>query len=202
MGRYASENDGNFKPAPAGTHVARCIRLIDLGTQEQEYEGKVSHQQKIMLVWELPEELMDDGKPFMVSKWYTNSLGEKATLRKDLAAWRARDFTPEELRKFDLQSVLNAPCLLTVKHSEKGRAQIAGVAKVTKGTTVPAAVNEVFAFWLNEEDFSLVTLDKLSEKLQETIKKSPEYQSRMDAGGTEKKEPATTADIEDEDIPF
>ena len=44
---------GDFKPVPAGLHLARCYRIIDLGTQRSEYDGQENHQRKIMLGWEL-----------------------------------------------------------------------------------------------------------------------------------------------------
>jgi len=38
------------------------------------------------------------GEPMSISKNYTASLSDMATLREDLKNWRGRDFTPEELR--------------------------------------------------------------------------------------------------------
>ena len=36
MGRYAKEESGSsFQQAPAGTHVARCIRIIDIGNDDK-----------------------------------------------------------------------------------------------------------------------------------------------------------------------
>src|SRR4051812_4472100 len=118
MGRYAQDNGGgDFQSAPVGTHIARCIRLIDLGTQQGEWMGKPTHKNQVLVMWELPNEMMqteDGDKPFIVSKFYTNSLGEKANLRKDLTTWRGRDFTDDELNKFDLQTILGAACMLSV----------------------------------------------------------------------------------------
>ena len=42
-------------------------------------------------------EKMDSGEPFLVWKRYTLSLGDKATLRAHLEAWRGRKFTADEL---------------------------------------------------------------------------------------------------------
>jgi hypothetical protein len=126
-------------------------------------------------MWELPEELMDDGKPFVISKFYTNSLNEKATLRADLMSWRGRDFTSEELRGFDLQSILGAPCLINVVHDENKKAKVTSVAKLPKNITIPAAVNAPFAFWLDE--FDQKKFESLSKGLQAIISRSPEYES-------------------------
>lgn len=192
MGRFTQSNGGNFETAPQGNHVARCIRMIDLGTQVSEYQGKTTRRNQVILTWELPDELMSDGKPFIVSKFYTNSLNEKANLRADLIGWRGRDFTAEELQKFDLQSVLGAPCLVNVVHGDTGKAKVTTVAKLPKGMNIPAAVNPTLAFWL--DDFKPEVFESLGKGLQEMISKSPEYQAAVG-----KMQPAG---VDDEDIPF
>ena len=41
--------------------------------------------------------------PMTINKSYTVSLHDKASLRKDLAAWRGKDFSDEEAKGFDVQ---------------------------------------------------------------------------------------------------
>jgi hypothetical protein len=38
--RVSDTGGGDFEQAPAGTHMARCVRIIDIGTQFGEYQGK------------------------------------------------------------------------------------------------------------------------------------------------------------------
>ena len=65
MGRYAKDaGGGDFAPAPAGNHIGRCIKVIDLGTQHSEYQGKPTVRNQVFIQWELCEEKMDDGKPY------------------------------------------------------------------------------------------------------------------------------------------
>ena len=54
MGRYATAAGGgkDFEQAPAGSHVARCIKIIDLGTQESEYQGVKTIKNQILVSWE------------------------------------------------------------------------------------------------------------------------------------------------------
>jgi hypothetical protein len=87
----------NYTPCPAGTYPARCILVADLGTQETDYQGETKHAHKVLLQFEICDDEIrrDDGEAFILSKRYTASLHEKASLRKDLASWRGRDFTPE-----------------------------------------------------------------------------------------------------------
>ena len=72
-----------YTPAPAGSHQAVCVDVIDKGILEVTYAGKTKKQHKVSLAWQI-EELRDDGKRFLVYKRYTLSLNEKATLRHDL----------------------------------------------------------------------------------------------------------------------
>ena len=82
----------SFEQPPTGSHVGRCISIIDLGTQRTTYEGEAQIKHQVILRWELSNELMESGehvgKPFTVSRFYTASLHEKSGLRKDLASWR------------------------------------------------------------------------------------------------------------------
>lgn len=204
MGRFASDNgSGNFTPAPVGTHVARCFRIIDLGTQHGEYKGQPTRRNQILVSWELPDELIEiegEQRPITTSRFYTNSLGEKANLRKDLESWRGRSFTDDELRKFDLESILGKPCMLTVVGGENGKTKVATVSGMPKNTKCPEQVNEPFTFWLDEFDHN--KFDELSDGLKKIIEKSEEYPQIMN-GGYATDEPEQRSDFsEPDDIPF
>lgn len=212
MGRYAADNGGggDFVSAPTGTHVARCIRITDLGTQQGDYLGEVTHKNQILVTWELCHELMDTDngpQPFLVSKFYTNSLHEKSNLRKDLISWRGRDFTDDELKKFDLQSIIDAPCMLSIvpKGEGKNGVKVAAVMKVSKGTVAPPAKNPLLAFWLDE--WKLDVFESLSDGIKKIIMKSPEYAKaaavKIDFGALKKPQPGGVTSFDDlEEIPF
>lgn len=184
MGRYASEPGNTFEQAPADTHVARCIKLIDLGTQRGEYQGQPTVRNQVMITWELPQALMTkgeaSGKPFIVSAFLTNSLGEKAKLRGWLEAWRGKEFTAAELKKFDLQNILGVPCLVTVIHNEKGKAVVQGVTKLPNGFDCPKQVNKSVAFWLDQ--FSEEAFNALPEGIKNIIAQSDEYKALRHGG--------------------
>jgi len=181
MGRFATDTGSTtYTPAPVGTHVARCFRIIDIGTQHGEYQGKPTRRNQIIIGWELPDELIDteEGeKPIVTSRFYTNSLGEKANLRRDLEAWRGRTFSDEELMKFDLETIVGVPCLLTIVKSDNGKTKVAAVTGLPKGTQCPPQVNESFTFWLDE--FDQEQFNTLSEGIQGIIKRSDEYKEMM-----------------------
>lgn len=154
MSTIATNTGADFKLVPAAAHIARCIRVIDLGTHVNSFNGKEAH--KIMLTFEVPYETMQDkeGKtmPMVISKDYTLSLFELSTLSKDLKSWRGKPFTPEELEGFDVKKVLGVPCQISVVHkpSKQGNRMFANVESImglAKGTAVvPPAMNELFAY--------------------------------------------------------
>lgn len=192
----------SFELPPAGPTAARCSRLIDLGSQQSEFNGEKKMQRKILLTWELAETRADDS-PFQVSRRFGLSLHEKAALRAFLEAWRGRSFTSEELAGFDLRKLLNAPCLLNITHTERAGKQYANIASVTpipKGMTAPDLSAAPVVFDIDDVETHPALLD-LSESLQATIEQSPEWKAHD--GGDAKREPAGEAfDDPTDDIPF
>lgn len=142
MSTTVKQKGGDFVLAPAGTHRARCYRIVDLGTQPVNWQNQTKWQPKVLIGWELCDEPMEDGKPFTVSARYTASLSDKANLRHVLEAWRGKPFTSQELEGFQLKKVLSAPCLLTVSHEpskdgSKTYANIKAVTALAKGMQQP-----------------------------------------------------------------
>lgn len=191
-----------FEQAPIGNHVGRCIGMIDLGTQQGEYLGKTTHARKIVLRFELPNELISEGefagKPFVVSKFYTASLGEKANLRKDLSSWRGRDFTPDELMGFDSKNLLDKPCMVNVTRSEKGKAKISGLSPIPKGLQVPGRVHDLLYLSLEANEFKRDVYEGLSDYWKGEIQKSPEW---ADLQGAPHRTPSSFDEMESS-IPF
>lgn len=123
---YASAGESrSFTPAPAGTHQAVCVDVIDKGMQDTKFGQK----HKVDLAWQIGER-RDDGKPYLVFKRYTLSINEKANLRKDLESWRGKAFTRDEEMQFDVESVLGANCLVNVQHNQNGDKTYANVVAV------------------------------------------------------------------------
>ncbi|MEO0976001.1 MAG: hypothetical protein AAFY24_02030 [Pseudomonadota bacterium] len=180
---------GDFERTPPGTHLALCYRFIDLGTQTSTWNGQEKHQRKVMISWELPEELMKEGeyagKPFTIHQRYTWSMSEKANLRKDLEAWRGRPFRDSDFGDhddaFDIKNILGKACLLGLIEVEKGDkvyTNIASVSALPKGMNAPTEpVNPQVYFALTEGEFNNDDFGDLSENLQKTIASSPEYKT-------------------------
>lgn len=181
MSLLAKAGGGDFTPAPQGVHASRCFSVLDLGTQQRNWQGEIKARHEIRLTFELlGEEKRDDDKPFTVSKVFTLSLNENSALRPFLEAWRGRPFTPEELDGFELPKLCGAPCLLNIVHETKDQKtypQISSIMPIPKGQTPPEQVNPNVVFDI--ESFDQDTFDALPEKTQETIAASFEYQEQF-----------------------
>lgn len=183
MSIYAESNQtSSIPPLEAGTYVARCYQMVNLGTQEESFEGAANKpKKKVRLSFELPEEFIEytdkegvhQKKVRTASKEFALSMHEKASLRKFLAAWRGGDFTPEEAKKFDVTKLLGVPCLLTIESNAKGYPDIKGAARLMKNQASPAPVNQVKALTFDEWDHSL--FESLPEYVRKKIELSPEY---------------------------
>ena len=163
-------------------YPAVCCMLIDLGDQFSEKFG--STQRKVLISWELPGEKLDNGETRRLSNTYTASLNSKGNLRKDLISWRGRDFTVDELKKFDLRNIVGAPCMLSVIHKvgQDGtkRAVIGGIMKLPKGMPVPKLTNGSTIFDL-DEDGAADKISELPEWIQTRIKDSETWKAMEEA---------------------
>jgi hypothetical protein len=191
----------DFAPVSEGVHIARCYQIVDLGHQTTEYQGQVKVLPKVRITWEICDEQMTDGRPFSISKEYTASIGVKATLRKDLEAWRNRKFTEAELAAFSLENVLNAPCQLQIGHTQKGDktyASVNSIMAIAKGTPVPELVNPAVKFDIQEFDHDI--FNSLTSYVQKKILLSKELE---ESGIPEQKEVKQSIEVEDdESVPF
>ncbi len=197
---------GNFEQPPDGfAGVGVCIRVLDLGTQRNEYQGDVSYKRQLLIMWELPEARMADGRPFAVSNWYTFSSHPKSNLRIDLESWRGKAFGKGEIEQFDVSKLLGKACMLGLIHNDAGRARVKTIMRLPHGMTAPAPENECYSFSLADRPFDHVGFGKLSERMQERIKLSPEYKAAV-AGRDPNEEPPPARESDygalDDAIPF
>jgi hypothetical protein len=205
-----------FANVESGTYLAVCYRVLDLGTQETTYLGEKKQAHKILIGWELCEEMMpadEDGeiKPFTINNRYTWSMSPKANLRKDLEAWRGQPFEPKDLGQggFQTKHLLNVPCMLTVTKSEKeGKtySNVTGIGPIMKSLKgrVPPLVNKTQFLDLDHTKFDRAVFESLSENLKKTIGASPEYVSIFSgpkANAYAEKSGGFSKELDDE-IPF
>jgi hypothetical protein len=203
----ASEASGkDFKKVPQGAHFAICNMIVDCGLQEG-FQKKPQH--KIYVRWEVPDERVSyekDGNPVegpcSIGKFYTLSLSEKANLRKDLENWRGKFFTAEELKGFDIETILGKCCQIQVTHEtvqNKTYANVTAVMGLSRDQMPRAKTtkseNDLIAFSLASPDQR--TFEKLPNWLKEKI------DARMEPNEVKPtQQQAAAADEFDDDIPF
>ena len=208
----AESSGGSFTPVPPGLHLARCYRIIDLGTQKSTYMGQEKHQRKIMIQFEVHSIdddgnplLTDKGEPLSISKNYTLSLNEKANLSLDLESWRGSAFTADERKGFELKKLLGVWSMISVAksigHDGKEYTNINNINPVPaniKKAGLPDPHNEAKLFSLEDPDMAM--FETFGAKLKEKISNSPEWQQRQGKQGKNK----TTDSFDDtlDDIDF
>ena len=217
MALIAKEGESSFTPVPPGMHLARCYRVVDLGTQKSEYLGTIKHLNKVMLQFEVHGE-DESGKPIVtaknepmtISKNFTLSLAEKATLRKDLQTWRGREFTAEELRGFELKNILGAWAMISVikttGNNGKEYTNIAAIMQVppqVKKAGLPEGFNKLGLFSIDEPDMEM--FETFSDNLKAKIQGSPEWSGRSGGNSSNQSQAkggGSGFDDMDDDIPF
>jgi hypothetical protein len=128
----------DFPKLEKGIYQGTCFRIVDLGTSDQTYGKEVSKKTRLCITFEITdaidpetnETLMEDGRPYAVSKTYTASLHEAAALRKHLESWRGKSFTDEELGGFDVTDLLGCTARIEVGHTEASAEHAGGNPKI------------------------------------------------------------------------
>jgi hypothetical protein len=177
-----------FRLAPTGLHMARLFSVVDLGHQSTEWAGKVKIMHKVDLTWELHGNddsgnplTTDAGKPLIVYKRYTVSLGDQSTLRKDLESWSGKKMTAEDRKNFDVRNLLGKFCMVNITHSDDGKfANISAISPVPSALrdSKPEGINPTKSFWLKE--FKQEEYDALSNYHKEKIEKSSEWRGQQE----------------------
>lgn len=177
----SAKNKSNIPPLKSGSYLAVCYGVIDLGEQYNEKYGNSSR--KILIMWELPgEKIQYNGEQSsrITSKMYTNSLGEKAILRKDLISWREKDFTQDELKCFDITEMIDRPCMLSIVQSTnngKTYSNVTSVMSLPNGIPAPKRTLDIITFDLDHDPLS--KLDALPGWIVTRIKSSTTYAERL-----------------------
>lgn len=211
MASIVATNTGgsDYAPMEAGMYVARCVQMIQIGTITENIEGKDKVLHKVRLGFEFPTELKvfkeEKGEqPYFLSKEYTLSMHEKATLRIHLETWRGKKFTEEESEAFDVTRLLKVPCMINVVHktSKKGKtfAEIGSISPLMKGMVCPEQINETSL--LCYDDFNEQLFESLPDFLKDKIKSSAEYNAMIHPNTSILKHVSETVSQEGDDFPF
>lgn len=196
---YISESaGGNYTPTPEGQHIMVCSRIIDLGTQPGSPQFPTP-KRKIRIFWELPDERTSytdaEGRthegPTLHSEQFSVSFHEKSTLRQRLESWRGTPFTNADFagppNGFHLRKLIGVPALAQIIHDHRDGKTYANLNAIM---SPPKAMREQYkgkiegdAIFFDLDDFQQAEFDKLSDRLKETIKNSPEYRAIFGMNG-------------------
>ena len=209
--------------APSGTHISRCYKIIYVGERDYEYQGEPKKKNSLWVYFELPNELAvfnpENGEePYSVNIEYNHVPYETAKIMKHINSWRGKALSPQEIDDFDVSTLLEQPCMLTIVHNTsaangKTYANIASISGMPKGIECPKQVNPSYTFDYND-NFDMIGMDKnIPQFLQDIMKQTPEWNEKMNeipnALETSKTEPVISGDLEDlnppnkhNDLPF
>jgi len=180
---------GGNRPQPEeGSYGARCIGIVDIGTQDIMYQGQAKSVRQVMLFFELigTKAVFDQNKgeqPFVMHQKFTLSFNEKANLRKFLKSWRNKDMTEQEAEDpLFMKNLLGKPLYLSVSISEKDGKSYRNIGSIMKYPAnmpkLAAPENETFYFDMDTEvpgNNPMEAFPKLYPWVQDMIVKSPEY---------------------------
>jgi len=180
---------------PAGNHIARLFKIVNIGTVETPFKdeetGEPKVQPKVRLYFELPlktRTYKQDGEevttPHVIGKKYTLSLfkgKQVAKLRTVAEAMIGTALTDQEAENFDVESLLGLPCMVQVTHEKlkdgTEYATIANVASVPEGMEAPGQVNASVVIDVNTA--SQEEIGALNEFIRAEIESSAEYKQRF-----------------------
>ena len=203
-GSNGEGGDHGWEDPPAGAHVARCIQIIDLGTQEDKWADEKKLRRKVYLQWELGNtKISKTGRPFVVGQKYTASMFKNAGLRKLIESWSGRKFaSDDEAEAFDLKNLLGVNAYITLNLNEKGKVELVSV--IGRPKEIPAAprVNELVFLSLDKAEYDATQLPKVGKFWREMLTASPEYAALVTGREPEKTPTGGTPTGADDDIPF
>lgn len=173
----AKEPESNFSKLPlpeSGTVQAVCCGVWDLGLQETFFNGERKVQHKIIVAWEIAQTIDAPdseyhGKPYMLNKKYTLSLGEKANLRKDLESWRGKPFSKDELQSgFDVERLYGANCYIGIKHEPDKKNPSIVYANVSAILPLPKGIEKMTPLRQREDAPPKWVIEKQQAQIKET----------------------------------
>jgi len=170
----ATTGTNEYPKVPTGVHNARCVRVIDLGTQRNDYGGNITFKRQVLIIWEIPDQMSND-QPMTISKFYTLSLHEKSNLGMDLTSWRGRPFTEQEKEGFDITKLIGVPCQINVMHNDSGKEKVSSVMPLGKDTNIHEQYHESISFSIDDfQKGQREQFNKLSEGIRKMILRSKE----------------------------
>jgi len=170
MATYPAKGGKDFVKAPAGTHLAICTLVADVGLQPG--AGAFPDPKiKVFFRFEIPSERISyekDGTevegPQVIYHNYAASMNPKSNMRKGIESWRGAKFTDAEAERFDIKNLLGKTCLLQIVHTPDGQyANVSNIMAPPKGTAKLKAEGKL-VYYGPDDDSQFNDLPKFLQK--------------------------------------
>ena len=107
-----------FEPVAEGIVQAVCVDNVALGIKQVTYQGESKDVHKVKLIFEVPDQLTEDGRAKTIGTTFTASTAQSANLRKSLESWLGRPLSATEISSCDLDELIGTPAKLLVLHKD------------------------------------------------------------------------------------
>lgn len=183
-----SSGSADWELPPSGNLLAVCVALIDLGTQQDSFQGTPREARQLAIAWELIGQVnTKTGRPHVVCSKFNASLHPKANFRKTLESWRGVPIKEDE--EFDIFKIVGAPCLLQISHdTTNGGKEIYRIDAVTglvKGMQKPAPTYPLIKFKIDEGPAAIPAQEWLphlyGQKINAVVGACIEFRGRSDS---------------------
>lgn len=184
-----------------GTYTAIPYSIIYLGTQK--YLGEEKKSESFNITFELPDVTADfDGKikPRVKSTEIGISYTDKSKLPGIVKAITGVNLSEEEIKNFDLDTLLGKPCMISLATNEKGKQKIVTISKLMKSIKAPKQYNPNSILGYEKATWDKAKFDKLPEWLQENLKQVKQYAPCL--GLIVETSGFANVETKDEEVPF
>lgn len=186
-----------YQPAPKGKHQARCVSIVDMGTQP----GSTQYpepKRKIRFGFELLGQETSEGKALVayremtLSNWIPpakTKTGKKNTQQPSALMLMLKDWMDVEDREYEIENVLGEYAMITVVHTtSKGRVydNVDDVQPLHK-KPISKGKEPLKSFYMDEPPLDMETFESLPDWLQTKIASSPEFKRLSEAKAKKKK---------------
>jgi hypothetical protein len=142
-----AQPERSFVKAPEGQHQSVCVDVVDLGMHEQFWDGKSKGKvHKCAVVFQVDTVNPETRKRYEISQQFTVSMGEKATLRKFLGAWRGKTYSDAEAEAgVPLDKLEGVNGLMQIEHQASKRDPERIYANIVSLTPLPKGMQKIAA---------------------------------------------------------
>lgn len=165
-----------YKPIPAGTHIAIIDTIAELGVQPGEFMGKIlTPAKRIYIRFAFPELILENGLPMTLGKEMKAAISEGSELTKIMRAALSQELkNNDDIYNYGslVHTILLKPVMISViNENDKGkvRAKLGDCIPLAKSVIVPQHNIKGFLYTLAEPNPDVFA--QLPNFIQEKIQK-------------------------------